>query len=204
MNRDVNSIIKEIDWNDFFNKTNKYKIELDLNIKTWNDFILKFFPNLVLFNSSLLEDKQLTSLEGSPQEMDGHFDCSDNYLTSLKGSPQKINGTFDCRCNKLTSLEGGPKKVRGNFWCSGNELTSLEGALEYVGGTFECFNNKLTSLEGAPMEIGVRFYYLGNDDLPRYKVDAYKAYLNLSYSEKAPLTKDNHYYPTDEWENMFK
>jgi len=78
---------------------------------------------------------------------------------SLKGSPIEMGGDFDCSNNKLTSLEGAPRKVGGSFNCSNNKLTSLRGAPLNVGGVFYCKYNPLTSLEGAPLKIGERFIY---------------------------------------------
>ena len=67
-------------------------------------------------------NNQLTSLEGSPQEVGDSFYCSHNQLTSLEGAPQEVGGDFDCSNNKLTSLEGAPQKVGGYFVCSGNPV----------------------------------------------------------------------------------
>jgi hypothetical protein len=55
----------------------------------------------------------LTSLEGSPNEVGAHFSCSSCInLTTLKGAPKEVGGNFNCSdCNNLTSLEGAPKKV---------------------------------------------------------------------------------------------
>ena len=111
------------------------------------------------------------SLKGSPIEMGGDFDCSNNKLTSLEGAPRKVGGSFNCSNNKLTSLRGAPIEVGGDFDCSNNKLTSLEGANKLtslegaprkVGGSFDCSNNKLTSLEGAPIEVGGGFVCTGN------------------------------------------
>ena len=152
------------------------------------------------FNCSV---NNLTSLKGAPQKVGGSFDCSNNQITSLEGAPQKISEGFWCSNNRLTSLEGAPKKVGKFFYCSNNQITSLEGAPEKVGGGFYCFDNKLTSLEGAPKKIGGSFNCDDNPDLPKYKIDAYKAYLKLPDAEKAPLTKNGHYFPTKEWEQKF-
>jgi hypothetical protein len=149
-------------------------------------------------------DNKLISLEGAPQEVSGSFNCAYNKLTSLEGAPQKVGEEFNCSGNKLTSLEGAPQKVSGSFYCSDNELTSLKGAPQKVSGSFDCSDNELTSLKGAPMEVSGNFDCSDNDDLPEYKIKAYEAYLKLSDVEKASLTKDNHYYPTEEWENKFK
>ena len=184
MNRDVNSIVKEIDWFDFLFKLNFYHISIDLDIKTYNEVVLKILPKLTCFDPNFLVNKQLTSLKGCPKEFSADFECRYNKLTSLEGAPEKVYGIFDCSKNKLISLKGAPEKVGNHFDCSYNELTSLEGAPREVDGAVFCFP--------------------GNFNLPRHKIIAYKAYLKLSNSEKNPLTKDGHYYPTEEWENMFK
>jgi hypothetical protein len=51
------------------------------------------------------------------KEWYGDFYCSSNII-SLEGSPEKINGRFDCSyCDGLKSLKGCPKEVTGDFWC---------------------------------------------------------------------------------------
>src|SRR5574343_65252 len=77
-----------------------------------------------------------------------HFNCCNN-LTSLEGAPKKLDGHFYCQYNELASLEGGPKEVGGNFNCNNNQLTTLQGAPKEVGGSFDCNFNNLTTLEGA-------------------------------------------------------
>lgn len=66
------------------------------------------------------EGTQISSLEGSPREVQGFFDCS--YcpnLTSLEGSPDFIRDSFYCTSNsKLKSLKGGPKHVGQGFHCT--------------------------------------------------------------------------------------
>ena len=55
----------------------------------------------------------LTSLEGSPKIVNGHFFCDDNNLTSLEFAPESVSGIFNCLDNKLTSLKGAPKIKKG-------------------------------------------------------------------------------------------
>lgn len=90
MNRDIKTVSKEIDCADLFNKINSYYFRIDFNIKTWDDFVLKNFPKLGIFDSAFLENKQLTSLNGCPQEVGGYFWCSRNKLTSLEGGPKEL------------------------------------------------------------------------------------------------------------------
>ena len=112
---------------------------------------------------------KLTSLEGSPQSVGGNFYCDHNQLTSLEGSPQSVNGSFYCRNNQLVTLEGSPQTVGGDFYCSNNQLTSLEGTPSHVGGGFYCSNNQLTTLEGGPRFVGGNFYCFNNPCYPIYK-----------------------------------
>lgn len=95
----------------------------------------------------------ITSLDGSPEIVEGAVDISNNNLKSLKGGPKEVGGCFSCTTNSLTSLKGGPKKVGTYYYCSNNKLTSLEGAPETITRDFFCHHNALTSLNGAPKYI---------------------------------------------------
>src|SRR5690606_23640770 len=114
----------------------------------------------------------LTSLEGSPNSVGGHFNCNNNQLTSLEGGPNSVGGHFNCSDSQLTSLEGGPNSVGGHFNCSHNQLTSLEGSPNSVGGNFNCGYNQLTSLEGSPNSVGGGFY-CHNNQIKDFKVPEY-------------------------------
>lgn len=120
---------------------------------------------------------KLTSLVGSPKQVNGSFICAYNQLTSLEGVPQKIVKIFNCSYNQLTTLEESPPEVSqcfdpngpGTLWissgfiCSNNKLTSLKGAPPQVGNVFDCSNNFLTSLEGSPQKVGS--FYCANNKL---------------------------------------
>jgi len=110
-------------------------------------------------------NNNLTTLEGSPNEVVGSFYCDNNNLTTLDGAPNKVGRDFDCSYDKLTSLEGAPNKVGRDFDCSSNNLTTLEGAPNKVGRDFYCGYNELTSLEGAPQEVGGDFNCIYNPNL---------------------------------------
>ena len=107
-------------------------------------------------------DKQLTSLEGSPTEVDGDFFCGNNKLASLEHAPTSVGRDFFCESNQLVSLEGAPTSVGGNFFCGRNQLTSLAGAPTVVGRGFYCGSNQLVSLAGAPTVVGRGFYCYNN------------------------------------------
>lgn len=70
----------------------------------------------------------LKSLKGSPREVGGSLNCSDNELTSLEGAPLEVDGEFHCRVNKLSDLRGGPREVGGMYDVSYNSLITLAGA----------------------------------------------------------------------------
>ena len=86
-----------------------------------------------------------------------NFYCRElKNLKSLEGAPEKIDGNFDCTfCQNLESLEGAPKEVKGEFDCTGcPKLESLKGAPEEVGRFFACTRcENLKSLEGAPERV---------------------------------------------------
>ena len=135
----------------------------------------------------LCRNNRLTSLEGSPREIEFNFQCQSNYLKNLIGAPQKVGFWFVCSKQNegLTSLEGAPREVGGGFDCSQNNLTSLAGAPREVGMnykspspgipndffgkaenvkmiSFDCGTNNLTSLAGAPQKVGGNFYCKNN------------------------------------------
>jgi len=102
-------------------------------------------------NYFYVDNNNLTSLKGSPEEVIQNFSCNNNNLKTLKYAPKIVHNEFNCSNNKLTSLEFGPHTTRV-YDCNHNDLTSLYGAPE------ECheFNgslNLLTSLEHAPKRL---------------------------------------------------
>jgi len=113
-------------------------------------------PNLRRIKGNLnLSGLGLTKLPNlSHVVVDGDFDCSDNQLSTLEGSPQEVGGGFYCHHNQLSTLEGGPQKVGGDFNCDFNQLSTLEGGPQEVGGSFKCYYNQLSTLEGFPRKIG--------------------------------------------------
>ena len=76
------------------------------------------------------------------QKYIGDIDCSGEGLTTLDGTPKEINGNFDCNSNKLTTLKKGPEKVSGSYNCNNNNLTNLEGISKEIGSYFSCTKNK--------------------------------------------------------------
>ena len=88
-----------------------------------------------------------------------------NNLTSLEGSPEKVNGFFGCSHNDLTTLEGGPKVVKGQYSCSYNNLKNLKGSPDSIENYFDASYNDLRNLKGAPKAIDCYFDISGNDNL---------------------------------------
>jgi hypothetical protein len=94
--------------------------------------------------------KGLTKLPVKFKEVSGDFWCGGNNfwvymndLTSLEGCPERVGGHFGCSNNNLTSLEGCPKYIGGDFNCYNNNIYTFEGIPDYthIGGYFYCFDN---------------------------------------------------------------
>ena len=106
-------------------------------------------------------DNQLTSLEGSPEIVDGTFDVSFNKLESLKGGPREVTGYFGCHYNQLKSMKDGPQEVKKTYWANNNQLTDLYGGPS-SSQTFVCSNNNLTTLKGDVKYVEQSFLFSGN------------------------------------------
>lgn len=113
-------------------------------------------------------DKQLTTLEGSPQYVHREFDVDSNPLgkNGLRGGPQQVEGNYWCNSCSLETLEGAPKSVGDGFYCSNNKLQNLLGAPESVGDAFFCVDNPLKTLEGLPKIIPGELRLTYDSNLP--------------------------------------
>jgi hypothetical protein len=111
-----------------------------------------------------LNNNQLTSLEGLPDEIYGSLYLQHNKLTNLRGMPRKVGHYVDCEHNELVTLEGAPRES-GTFKVSNNFLTDLRGAPRVVHGHFDVADNTLQTLEGAPEKITGDFVFEANFDV---------------------------------------
>ena len=105
-----------------------YTINKDGSIDVGGDVyfygILKRLPlkfNKV-YGSFYCHGSRLTTLEGSPVEVNGDFYCRNNQLTSFEFSPKIIRGVFNCKYNNIKSFEYFPSYVKEEFWCVGNSI----------------------------------------------------------------------------------
>jgi hypothetical protein len=125
-----NEYIKESNSNSQFFKTyEKTKEVLDyLDIKNYtikDDLTVDVDGDVYIIN---------VGLEYIPVKfgiVKGNFNCSNNNLTSLIGSPEQVDKTFNCVNNKLTTLEGLPKYIGGIIILEYNQLTSIKGLSIY-------------------------------------------------------------------------
>lgn len=80
-----------------------------------------------------LRSKGLSSFPVKFDRVRGDFFCSENYiLKSLKGSPNIVDGTFDCSRTPITTLEG-ITPIVGSIDCTKcKELTSLHNIHKMV------------------------------------------------------------------------
>lgn len=112
---------------------------------------------------SLVVDRLPVTKDGKPRaRWKGNFDCQSEGITSLEGSPIEIEDDFFCYDNQLTGLKGGPKVVGGAYYAGQNMLTSLEGAPESVGSYFDVTKNptlkSISGIHNAVKEIGLAFW----------------------------------------------
>lgn len=113
-----------------------------------NEVVTKDTPNKVWNDDFIIRRVHLDSLEHSPQEVNGEFDCSFNDLKTLKFGPKTVKGSFDCESNLLKSLEHCPTEIEGDFICTHNHLTSLRDIhkqLTKMNGVFSANNNPIKS-----------------------------------------------------------
>jgi len=89
-----------------------------------------------------LNSKDLTELPLKFNKVVG-FDCSTNKLTSLEGSPVEVNGHFGCSFNQLTSFQYTPKIIRGIFYCRENNIKTFEYFPNFVKDSLECYDNPI-------------------------------------------------------------
>ena len=89
--------------------------------------------------------KELRNIRG----VDGDFIVNDNRLTSLEGSPTDVEGSVFAARNQLETLEGGPVMVDGDFKVDNNKLKNLKGLPKHITGDLHINMNPLESLEGA-------------------------------------------------------
>ncbi len=90
-------------------------------------------PRVVIGNFDVFFNKNLQSLEGGPEYVDGHYRAYGCDLRNLNGVPTKIGRSFNVSKNKhLSSLEGGPEEVGGRYWAHTCNLRSLEGIAKII------------------------------------------------------------------------
>ncbi len=107
--------------------------------------------NSVIVNGDVRLSAALENFQKLPinfNEVNGHFDISDNTLISLEGSPKKVSGDFLAHKNEIYSLKGGPKEVGKNFVVLKNNIKSLKHSPFIVKEDFICSHNPLKTLEG--------------------------------------------------------
>jgi hypothetical protein len=104
-----------------------------------------------------IREKTITSIEGLfPERIDGSIFIERTNITSLKGSPKEVNGVFKCVVSEITDLEGSPEYVGGDFWIGNNDkLESLKGAPKYINGAaMILWNPKLEDLHNIHKHFG--------------------------------------------------
>ena len=73
--------------------------------------------SISVYGNVTLTDKSITHLPVRFRKVSGYFHCDYTNLTSLEGSPQEVGDTFWCNDTKITNLEGAPEIIGDYFYC---------------------------------------------------------------------------------------
>jgi hypothetical protein len=100
------------------------------------------------FSGSFLEDLDV-------DKFPVNFKSSKNFtyietrplLTTLENSPDKVDGTYNIIAKKITDLSGSPKEVTENY-IIGTNFTSVKGITPVIGNHCKLMSNDLRSLSG--------------------------------------------------------
>ena len=132
-------------------------VSIDVNnVNLWNKKLTKLpikFNKVINFWCSY---NQLTTLEGSPKEVNGNFWCNNNKLTSFEFAPKIIRGEFECQYNNIKSFEYFPSYVK-NLWCDGNPIHEVWRLFENKDkiellNDFDIFRDEDTDTPGIVMD----------------------------------------------------
>lgn len=120
--------------------------------------VVKSHPNykpkmLMRGTFEIYDNPHITSLEGSPSEIEGTFAITNsNNIESLAGAPKKVD-KFECiGSNKLKKMVGCPSIVKNLTITECNNIESLDGCPEQVV-FFTIMNAKIKDLSGGPRMV---------------------------------------------------
>ena len=114
-----------------------------------------------------VDSNELTTLEGCPEYVGGHFSCADNHdLKSLVHGPKRVEGIYYCDICKLETMEGCAEYIGKSLFCNDNHLKSLKGCPEAINSEFDCSDNILRNLEDGPKVVLKDYYCMRNQYKP--------------------------------------
>jgi hypothetical protein len=165
------------------------KVQKGIEIKSGNISKFEDMPDTLNGIFNVYNLKNLKSLAGCPNTINGNFTIMSTPITTLVGGPEVVTGRYSCTSSNIKNFVGAPKVIaedykesiedkisnngfvydEGGFNGGHNEqLLTCEGAPETVYGNFNINGCKnLTSLEGSPKKIVGGHYDLG--DCPKLK-----------------------------------
>ena len=111
------------------------KTPIHLSFIKYEELPFKF--GVVAGDFRISKSRNLKSLKGCPDVVEGDFTCDHNYrLENLQFFPKKIYGCVSVVfCDQIKSLEGVPREIARDFNCSSNSsLASLNGLPDRIGG----------------------------------------------------------------------
>ena len=126
-----------------FESFDKSKIDEICNQYKIKDYTINPDGSIDANRDVYLNNKGLTKLPLKFNKINGFINFSSNRLTSLEGSPMEINNSFWCNFNRLTSFEYTPKIIRGGLDCRFNNIKTFEHFPSYIKYYFWCDHNPI-------------------------------------------------------------
>lgn len=146
------------------------------------------FQGVYINGSFINRCEELSSLEGSPEIVEGKFIVYETKIRNLIGMPKsvgnliahyceletfeglgEVRGSIDVDNNNIDSLKYLPETIIGNFEIQFNALKNLKYAPKKIYGNVDLSHNMLTDISNLPEYIGGYLALEDNRDLRSLK-----------------------------------
>lgn len=174
-------LTKKTIWDFFFDIFHPGKLTPpEQNLKDMGIWYKRRKDGLLVVNQSIdLSNRGLEQLPDlSTVVLNGVFIVSGNRLTTMKGSPYQVDGAVFANNNRLETMEGMPCLVRGGVDVSNNNLVTLEGSPIAMDLLLDISGNPIKSYRGMPemimgIEEGERHRKFGREINEEMKRDGF-------------------------------
>jgi hypothetical protein len=159
---------------------------------------LKYCPKIVNGMFSISNSNYITSLEYGPTYVGGGYYINNTSITSLEGTPKQINKTFNCADTKINSLDYAPLIAKKDVYTNDNNIKQLSGIgrkyLKQIDQDFWIPENLESNILGLCLIKQVKAIrcFTKNDDLKEV-LSIIKKYLHTPGDECAEELKQNRF-----------